>query len=112
MYIHIYISLYTCIYIYIYTRNVIHIARRGLSMFRATYCTPDLTKGKFHWKMSLKVHWTIPVNIHWKGGNPSEHAANSEIPLENATDDPLAHATDPQLIFIHIQLFRMQYTLV
>ena len=36
--------------------------------------TPEITEGKFHWKVPLKIHGTILVTIHCKSDNPLGYA--------------------------------------
>ena len=59
--------------------------------------TPEITKVKFHRKVSVNVHWTFPVKstgevtILWKipltNEDPLQHATDKKK-LENATDNP------------------------
>ena len=72
-YIYIYTYIYIYIYIYIYFRSRAACCSGGSpwpgaaatppaspatppSRFGAKYCTPEITKVKFHWKMPLKIH--------------------------------------------------------
>ena len=66
--IHTYIhtNIHTYIYIYIYTHVYI---------YRAKYYIPEITKGKFHRKVSQKVLWAIPVIFHWTRDSPWENTA-------------------------------------
>ena len=62
--------------------------------------TPEITKMKFHWNMTLKVPWGIPVKSTGQVRILWEIPLESEIPLGNATDYPLENATDNPRLFL------------
>ena len=55
---------------------------RAVPSLGANDYTPDLTRVKFHEKMSLRIHWTLPVKIHWKSDNPLGNTAEESNPIE------------------------------
>ena len=60
-------------YHYVYLSN----ATSRTTRFGAKYCTPEITKTKFHSKFQLKMQWTNPMKIHWENSNPLENAAEN-----------------------------------